>query len=99
HLDFIVFDLRVHYQGFHSPLIFSCITKLDGVFMVRKYLSESSNPHSPWAWLRKCIFHRSTKIQFGYITSPSATARSTLIAKASKVISLISVYISESWNI
>src|SRR5437763_10582394 len=67
--------------------------------MIRKGLSECTEPHGPLPWFSQCIFKFASYIHFSDLSAPSLAAGSTLVAKSTDIISFIAKQISKSGHI
>src|SRR5690606_4287485 len=82
-----------------APLIFFTLIQTDFIVVVRKNFSESGNSDGPFARLTQSIFQFSANIEFSNIPRPTASASTSLIAKAPKVVALIIAHILKARNI
>ena len=65
------------------------MVKSDLVLMIRQQFAETTDTHRPLPGLSQLIFKLTTDAQFSNIPAPTLATRTTLVAKATQVISFI----------
>src|SRR6218665_3506580 len=88
HLVCILLQLRIESKCRQAILVFQILVQRHFVFVIWKYLTETTHADCPATWLGQRIFQSRSDQLFFCRTRPALTACSSLITKATQIILL-----------